>query len=56
MLGAAVFYAVQDYLLASYPTLHLLVYGVLLILILLFEPKGLAGLADRLWRRMRVSR
>lgn len=55
VLGAAVFYAVQDYLLASYPTLHLLVYGVLLILILLFEPKGLAGLAARLWRRMRVS-
>ena len=51
VLGAAVFYAVQDYLLASYPTLHLLVYGVLLILILLFEPKGLAGLAGRLWRR-----
>ena len=51
VLGAAVFYAVQDYLLASYPTLHLLVYGVLLILILLFEPKGLAGLARRLRRR-----
>jgi branched-chain amino acid transport system permease protein len=51
VLGAAVFYAVQDYLLASYPTLHLLVYGVLLILILLFEPKGLVGLAGRLWRR-----
>lgn len=51
VLGAAVFYAVQDYLQTSYPTFHLLVYGVLLILILLFEPKGLAGLAGRLRRR-----
>jgi len=53
VLGAVVFYAVQDYLQTSYPTFHLLVYGVLLILILLFEPKGLAGLAERAWRRMR---
>ena len=51
VLGAAVFYAVQDYLQTSYPTFHLLAYGVLLILILLFEPKGLAGLAGRLRRR-----
>jgi len=51
VLGAAVFYAVQDYLQTSYPTFHLLVYGVLLILILLFEPRGLAGLAGRLRRR-----
>ncbi|HTD46148.1 MAG TPA: branched-chain amino acid ABC transporter permease [bacterium] len=50
VLGAAVFYAVQDYLQTSYPTFHLLVYGVLLILILLFEPRGLVGLAGRLWR------
>jgi len=49
ILGAAVFYAVQDYLQTSYPSFHLLVYGVLLIVILLFEPRGLAGLAARIW-------
>ena len=48
ILGGAVFYAVQDYLQTSYPNFHLLVYGVLLIVILLFEPRGLAGLAARL--------
>ncbi len=55
IVGAAVFYAVQDYLEISYPTFHLLAYGVLLIFILLFEPKGLAGFAGRLWRRTRMS-
>ena len=55
VLGAAVFYAVQDYLPTSYPTFHLLVYGVLLILILLFEPRGLAGLAGRLWRPLAAA-
>lgn len=54
ILGAAVFFAVQDYLQASYPTFHLLVYGVLLIVILLFEPRGLAGLAARIAGRRRV--
>ena len=54
ILGAAVFYAVQDYLQTSYPNFHLLVYGVLLIVILLFEPRGLAGLATRLAGRRRA--
>jgi branched-chain amino acid transport system permease protein len=46
--GAVVFYAVQDYLQTRYPTFHLLVYGALLIVILLFEPNGLVGLIGRL--------
>jgi branched-chain amino acid transport system permease protein len=46
--GAVVFYAVQDYLQTRYPTFHLLVYGALLIVILLFEPNGLMGLVARL--------
>jgi branched-chain amino acid transport system permease protein len=46
--GAVVFYAVQDYLQTRYPTFHLLVYGALLIVILLFEPNGLLGLVGRL--------
>ncbi|HLW48207.1 MAG TPA: branched-chain amino acid ABC transporter permease [bacterium] len=53
ILGAAVFYAVQDYLQTSYPTFHLLAYGILLIVILLFEPRGLAGLAARIWGHYR---
>jgi len=48
VVGAVIFFAVQNYLQTSYPNLYLLVYGVLLILVLLFEPRGLAGLAARL--------
>jgi branched-chain amino acid transport system permease protein len=52
VVGGAVFYTVQDYLQTSYPTFHLFVYGALLIVILLFEPKGLVGLAGRVrWPR-----
>ncbi|HEX9532998.1 MAG TPA: branched-chain amino acid ABC transporter permease [bacterium] len=52
VLGAAVFFVVQDYLQTSYPSFHLLVYGLLLLLIILFEPGGMAGLAGRLVARV----
>ncbi|HSR99981.1 MAG TPA: branched-chain amino acid ABC transporter permease [Kofleriaceae bacterium] len=53
VLGAVVFVIVHNYLLASYPELHLGLYGVLLILIILFEPLGLTGLMRRAIRLVR---
>jgi branched-chain amino acid transport system permease protein len=55
VVGAVVFYAVQDYLQTRYPTFHLLVYGALLIVILLFEPNGLVGLWARIRPRVGVA-
>ncbi len=51
VLGAVVFVLLRQFLLASYPQLYLGLYGVLLIVIILFEPLGLTGLYLRLWRR-----
>ncbi len=51
VLGAIVFVLLRQYLLASYPQLYLGLYGILLILIILFEPLGLSGLAFRVGRR-----
>ncbi len=51
VLGAIVFVLLRQFLLASYPQLYLGLYGVLLILIILFEPLGLSGLAFRIGRR-----
>lgn len=58
ILGAVVYIVVQDRILTanlelgalklSLSTLHLLIYGGLLVLIVLFEPKGLSGLQKRL--------
>ena len=56
VLGAIVFVLLRQFLLASYPQLYLGLYGVLLVLIILFEPLGLTGLAlraVRAWRRRR---
>ena len=50
-LGAIVFVVIQEFLLASYPQLYLGLYGLLLVIVILFEPLGLSGLLMRLGRR-----
>lgn len=68
ILGAVVYIVVQDRILTanlevgtfklSLSTLHLLIYGGLLVLIVLFEPKGILGLQKRLgrwWGKWRSS-
>jgi len=51
ILGAGVFVALRQWLVASYPQLYLGLYGALLVLIILFEPLGLAGVMLRVARR-----
>ena len=50
-LGAAIFVLVRQKLIASYPQLYLGLYGLLLVLVILFEPLGLTGLWLRATRR-----
>jgi|SRR5215470_3405893 len=44
VIGAVVYGFVNEELVASFPQLHLLLYGTLLVLIVLFEPEGVVGL------------
>jgi len=53
VLGGVVFGIVEEELVVSFPNFHLLLYGSLLILIILFEPDGLMGLLRRVFRRRR---
>ncbi|HWT78141.1 MAG TPA: branched-chain amino acid ABC transporter permease, partial [Candidatus Methylomirabilis sp.] len=53
VIGAAVYSIVQEEMVVNFPQLHLLLYGALLILIVLFEPGGLVGLARRITRTLR---
>ena len=50
VLGGVVYGLIHEELIASFPQLHLLIYGSLLILIVLFEPAGIAGLLDKSFR------
>jgi branched-chain amino acid transport system permease protein len=53
VIGAAVYGFIHEELIASFPQLHLLLYGLLLILIILFEPGGVTGLLARSARYFR---
>lgn len=53
VLGGAIFGIVEEELVANFPNIHLLLYGSLLVLIILFEPDGLVGLLRRLFRSKR---
>jgi branched-chain amino acid transport system permease protein len=48
--GAVLFLALEQVLLSSFPSLHLGIYGLLLIAVMLFEPQGLLAAGRRLRR------
>lgn len=56
VLGGVIFGIVEEEMVANFPNMHLLLYGSLLILIILFEPDGLLGLLRRLSRLVRSGR
>lgn len=56
VMGGVVFGIVEEQLVANFPQIHLLLYGSLLILIILAEPDGLAGLLGKLFRRLRTPK
>ena len=53
ILGAALYIGVPEYLRAA-NELRLVLFGVLLVLITLFAPQGLAGLLQAGWRKLRA--
>jgi branched-chain amino acid transport system permease protein len=56
VIGAAVYGLVQEELVAAFPRFHLLLYGSLLILVILFEPGGIAGLLSKSLRLVKKAR
>jgi len=56
VIGGIVFGIVEEEIVASFPQIHLLLYGSLLILIVLAEPGGILGAFTKLFRRIRDRR
>jgi branched-chain amino acid transport system permease protein len=54
VIGALVYGLVHEELIASFPEFHLLLYGSLLILIILFEPGGVVGMLQKLFSFVRA--
>lgn len=56
VMGGLVVGIVEEQLVVKFPNIHLLLYGILLILIILFEPDGIVGLMRKLSNLFRRSR
>ncbi len=56
VIGGAIYGIVHEEIVAAFPQIHLLLYGTLLILIILFEPLGVIGLLGRSFRRVQQVR
>lgn len=56
IIGAFVYGLVQEELMAAFPQSHLLLYGLLLIIIILFEPRGVVGWLSKLYAYLKGAR
>jgi len=56
VIGAVVFTYIGELLLTSFPDLYMLLFGVVLILSMLFMPNGIAGLLQMIWGKIRGGR
>ena len=56
VIGAALFTYIGEFLLTRFPDLYMLIFGVVLVLAILFLPNGVLGLIQQLWRKIRGGR
>lgn len=53
ILGAAIFAYLEELLITRFPYYYMLIFGVVLIITVLYLPEGLIGLIGKIWRRIR---
>jgi branched-chain amino acid transport system permease protein len=51
VIGAVIFAYLQEKLITSFPYYYMLIFGVVLVAAILYMPKGLVGLVQKLWKR-----
>jgi branched-chain amino acid transport system permease protein len=56
ILGAAIFGYLEEILLTKFPYYYMLIFGIILIVTILYLPEGLVGLVQKLWRRISGGR
>lgn len=56
VLGAAVFTYLEEILITTFPYYYMLIFGIILVVAILYLPEGLVGLIDKLFRRFSGER
>ena len=52
VIGAAIFAYLEETLITEFPYYYMLMFGIILLIAILYMPKGLVGLAQNLWQRL----
>jgi branched-chain amino acid transport system permease protein len=52
ILGAAIFTYLEEFLITRFPYYYMLIFGIIMVVAILYLPDGLVGLIQRLWKRI----
>ena len=52
VIGAAIFAYLEEFLITRLPYYYMLIFGIILIVAILYLPNGLVGLVQKLWKRV----
>lgn len=52
IIGAAVFTYLEEFLITRFPYYYMLIFGIIMVVAILYMPDGLVGLVQKLWKRI----
>ena len=51
IIGASIFTYLEEFLITRFPYYYMLIFGIILVVAILYMPDGLVGLVQRIWKR-----
>jgi branched-chain amino acid transport system permease protein len=51
VIGAALLTYLEQFLITRFPYYYMLIFGIIMLVVILYLPEGLAGLIQKLWQR-----
>lgn len=52
IIGSAIFTYLEEFLITRFPYYYMLIFGIIMVVAILYMPEGLVGLIQRLWKRI----
>jgi branched-chain amino acid transport system permease protein len=52
IIGAAIFTYLEEFLITRFPYYYMLIFGIIMVVAILYMPEGLVGLIQKLWKRI----
>jgi branched-chain amino acid transport system permease protein len=56
VIGAAIFTYLEEFLVTRFPYYYMLIFGIIMLIAILYMPGGLVGLIQKLWKRISGTR